>query len=152
MIPIMRLLLLALVASGLYGQTVSQDSVTEFMGRKVTITEAETDARGFPKGPATLCLEGPPHRQCFTEPGDFGVGPAATSVELNKGMFALLFSATSPGADGSVDRLALLHPGEGSDLEDLFRGGVPISNFGDYAFWVEPFGSEVPIFVTADYV
>src|SRR4051812_48505922 len=37
-----------------------------FMGRKVIITEPEIEDGMFPKGPATVCLEGPPQRQCFS--------------------------------------------------------------------------------------
>ena len=125
----------------------------EFMGRKVTLTEAETDEDGlFPKGPASLCVEGPPERQCYTAPKDFGRMPTAAGVMLAKDIPALLFSAASGGVSGFNIHFALLRPRSGKELDDLFQGGITVSNQNQYAFWTESAISDTPIFVTADYV
>jgi hypothetical protein len=122
------------------------------MGRRVTITEPETDADGFfPKGPASICIEGPPQQQCYTAPGDFGRVPTAEVVQVSTGLTALLFSATSGGVSGFAIQFALLQPGTGKQLENLFLGNVEVSNQSQHAFWSEPEISDSKIFVTADY-
>ena len=127
--------------------------VLKFMGREVAITEPERDADGFfPKGPASVCLEGPPRRQCYTAPKDFGNDPAATVVQVEKDMATLLFSAASAGVSGWTIYFALLRPGTGKELEDLFPSDITVSNQSQHTFWNDPAVSDAQIFVTADYV
>ncbi len=122
------------------------------MGREVTVVEPEREPDGFfPKGPASVCLEGPPQRQCYSAPQEFGNNPAIVLVELKKDMPALLFSAASAGVSGWGIHFALLRPGTGKDLRDLFPSGILVSNQSESAFWNEPALFDSQIFVTADY-
>jgi hypothetical protein len=78
------------------------------MGREVTIIAPELEEDGFfPKGPASVCVEGP-QRQCYTAPKDFGNSPAVTVVQVEKDMPALLFSAATGGVSGFQIHFALL--------------------------------------------
>lgn len=135
----------------LVAQSSSPRTLAQFNGRQVTITEAEIDTDGFPKGPASVCIEGPPQKQCYTAPKSFGRDPKVTLVQL-KAFPALLFSAASGGVSGFTIHLALLRPGAGKDLENLFFGNVSLSNVGQFAFWANPSVSDAPFFVTADYI
>ncbi len=93
------------------------------MGREVTIIDPGTEDDGFfPKGPATLCVEGPPQRQCYTTPKEFGGSPEVALIQVEKDVPALLFSAESGGVSGFGIYFALLHPGPRKELEDLFSG------------------------------
>src|SRR5437870_4291438 len=85
----------------------------KFMGREVTIIVPEKlDADGFfPNGPASVCVDGPPQRQCYTAPKEFGNSPTVAVVQVEKDMSALLFSAASGGVSGWQIHLALLRPG-----------------------------------------
>lgn len=122
------------------------------MGREVVLTVPELSEDGFdPKGPASVCLTGTP-RQCYTAPKNFGRDPALKIVEIEKGVPALLFSAASGGVSGFSVHFALLQPGAGSELHDLFLGTVSVSNQSEHAFWTVPTISDAKIFVTADYV
>jgi|SRR5579872_3274869 len=122
------------------------------MGREVTITVPELDADGFyPKGPASVCIEGPPQRQCYTAPKDYGRDANVALVQVEKNMPALLFSAASGGVSGFSIHFALLHPGPGKNLENLFFSDLSVSNQSEHAFWTEPAISEAPIFLTAEY-
>jgi len=124
----------------------------KFMGREVTITVPELDADGFyPKGPASVCIEGPPQRQCYTAPKDYGRDANVALVQVEKNMPALLFSAASGGVSGFSIHFALLHPGPGKNLENLFFSDLSVSNQSEHAFWTEPAISEAPIFLTAEY-
>jgi len=125
-------------------------SPPKFMGRQVSIIEPERTEDGFPKGPAAVCLEGPPQRQCYTAPKDFGNNPTVTAVQLRKELPALFFSAATGGVSGSEIHFALLRPGTGKDLEDLFVV-ASVSNQNQHAFWNEPAISDKPIFLVADY-
>jgi hypothetical protein len=71
---------------------------------------------------------------------------------LDKSTSALLFSAASGGISGWQVHFALLRPGTGKDLEDLFFSDISISNQSQYAFWKEPSISASQVFVTAEYV
>jgi hypothetical protein len=134
-------------------QSAARDGDTlKFMGREVTITEPERDTDGFfPKGPASVCLEGPPQRRCYTAPSDFGNEPSVAVVQLED-MPALLFSAAGGGVSGWAIYFALLRPGTGKNLQNLFLSGISISNQSQHAFWTDTAVSAAPIFVTADYV
>lgn len=124
-----------------------------FLGRTVTITEPALEADGFfPKGPASLCLEGPPRRQCYKADEEFGRFPRAEIVEITKGTSALLFSAASGGVSGWRVHFALLRPGPDESLEDLFLSDATVSNQSEHKFLRQPGISNAPIFVTADYV
>ena len=114
----MRLLvsvvLLFLGSNNAGAQSAPRQGLPKFLGREVTITEPELDADGFfPKGPASICIEGPPQRLCYTAPQDFGRDPDVTLVQIEKTMPALLFSAASGGVSGFGVHFALLRPGAG---------------------------------------
>jgi hypothetical protein len=145
--------LLFLVAFGANAQSASRKQpLPKFMGREVTITDPGTDEDGFfPKGPATVCVEGPPQRQCYTMPEDFGKSPEATLVQVEKGLPALLFSAESGGVSGFTIHFALLHPGTGKELEDLLPD-ISISNQSEHEFWNLPALSDAPVFAIGDCV
>jgi hypothetical protein len=122
------------------------------MGREVTIITPELDADGFfPKGPASICVEGPPQRLCYTQPENYGRSPEVAMIQVEKDMPALFFSAASGGVSGWGIHFSLLHPGMGKDLEDLFRD-VSVSNQSEHAFWNDSAISDAPIFLTADFV
>jgi hypothetical protein len=140
------LTLLFILAEGMGAQ-----NLPTFMGRKIEITEPQRDADGmFPKGPAAICIVGPPQRQCYTAPDDFGNSPKVTLVQLKKGMLAIFFEAASGGTSGWRVHFALLRPNAGKDLEDLFSSDIEISNQSHHAFWSDPAISNALIFVTAD--
>ena len=133
-------------------QSARAKALPKFMGREVTVVTPELDEDGFfPKGPASVCVEGL-QRQCYTAPKSFGRAPTVTVVQLSKDMPALLFSAASVGGSGFAVHFALLRPGMGKDLEDLFLSGVEVSNESQHAFLIESTISAAPIFVTADFV
>ena len=52
-------------------------NLSKFMGRQITIIHPEMqdnlpgDGPPFLKGPASVCIEGPPSRQCYTAPTGF---------------------------------------------------------------------------------
>lgn len=124
----------------------------KFMGREVTMTVPELDPDGFfPKGPASVCIEGPPQRQCYTAPKDFGKDPNVALVQVEKNMPALLFSAESGGVSGWQIHFSLLRPGPGKDLEDLFLSDITVSNQSQHAFWNDATISGGPTFLVAEY-
>jgi hypothetical protein len=151
--PIILAALLFLRANAT-AQSVRRDGdLSKFMGRELTITEPERDPDGyFPKGPASVCLEGLPQRQCYTAPEAFGNSPTVTVVQIEKDMPALLFSAASGGVSGWTIHFALLRPGTGENLQDLFMSDISVSNQSQHAFWSDSAISDAQIFVTADYV
>jgi hypothetical protein len=126
----------------------------KFMGREVTIMEPEkADADGFfPKGPASVCIEGPPQGQCYTAPDGIGNNPKVDLVQIEKDLPALLFSAGSGGVSGWTVHFALLRPGTGKNLENLFLSDPSVSNQSQHAFWNDSTISDAPIFLTADFV
>jgi hypothetical protein len=128
-------------------------SLPRFMGREITVTEPAHDATGFfPKGPASVCVHGPPQRQCYTAPKDFGNSPTVAVVQLKKGVPALLFSAASGGVAGWGVHFAILRPGTGNDLEELLLSDASVSNQYQYAFWNDFTISDAQVFLTADFV
>lgn len=131
--------------------TSYSQAVPKFMGRKVTVIDPGTDASGFePKGPASICIEGPPVRQCYTAPKGFGREPKLTVVRVEKDMQALLFSAGSHGVSGWSVHLALLQPGKGANLENLFAwDDISVSNQNQHTLWDVPAIASSAIFVTA---
>jgi hypothetical protein len=125
-------------------------SLPKFMGRVVTVIEPEREYDFFPKGPASVCIEGPPQKQCYTAPKDFARDPTVAPIQLDKDTPALLFSASSGGVSTFGIHFALLRPGIGKDLQDLFFSDVSVSNQSQFAFWSEPSISPAQIFLTAD--
>ena len=83
-----------------------------------------------------MCIEGPPQRQCYTAPEDFGRDAEATVVQLEKGAPAVFLSAASGGVSGFQFQLALLRPGQGTILEDLFMSGTSVSNYARGPVWL----------------
>src|SRR5690348_16685876 len=121
--------------------------VPNFLGRKVTITEPATDEDGlFPKGPASVCLEPPPRRQCYTAPEDFGRKPQVEVIRNGDEQPTLFFSAGSGGVSGFLIHFALLQPGTGGVLDDVFPE-ISVSNQSEHAFWNLPQISDAPVFV-----
>jgi hypothetical protein len=129
----------------------SAQTLPKFMGREVTIIKPELEDGLFPKGPATVCIEGPPRRQCYTAPKDFGRDPEIHVMQLDKDTSALFFSAASGGVSGWQVHFALLRPGTEKELWDSFPD-ITVSNQSQHAFWNEPSISAAPIFVIAEYV
>jgi hypothetical protein len=152
----MKLIIVAfslVLGSTTNAQTIRHGDLPKFMGRQVTVVEPETDADSFfPKGPASICIEGPPQQQCYTAPDDFGRSPTVELLQVKKGMSALLFSAASGGVSGFEIHFALLQHGTGNTLEDLFLSGISVSSQGQHAFWSDSTISDAQIFVTAEYV
>jgi len=144
--------LLLLASKNADAQSTTAKPLPKFMGRAVTITEPELEDEFFPKGPASICVEGPPQRQCYTAPRDFGRGPTVTVVQVEKDLPALFFSAASGGVSGFGIHFALLRPGIGKDMENLFSSDTSVSNQNEHAFWFDSAISDAAIFLTADYV
>lgn len=143
-------LLVVLCSKDIGAQRVHQD-LPKFMGREVTVVEPKLDADGFfPMGPASVCVEFVPQRQCYTAPKDFGRNPQVAVVQLEKGVPALFFQAAGGGVSGFPIHFALLRPGERKDLEDSLD--VSVSNQSQHAFWDDPAISQAAIFSTADFV
>jgi hypothetical protein len=146
--PLRQLALLPFFVSNVLAQ-----SPPKFMGRTITITTPgyEDAEHMFPKGPATICLEGSP-QQCYTAPKDFGRAPDTTVVQLDKTTSAIFFSAAAGGVSGFPIHFALLRPGTGKDLEDLFGSQMSLSERGQHSWWSELSISPAKMFVTADYI
>ena len=125
----------------------------KFMGRDVTIHVPAPLDEYFPKGPASICIEAPPSRQCYTMPKEFGNRPRVELVEVTKGVPALLFSAATGGVSGWGIRCALLRLGKTEKLEDDFAlASMEFRNASQHALWNEPSISDALIFVVADFV
>jgi hypothetical protein len=153
--PTVRCFFVALMfAAGLVAQSgVGPPPPKSFMGRPITVVVPKLDADGFyPLGPASICVEGPPLRQCYTAPEDFGRAPKVEIVQIDTATSALLFSAESGGVSGFMVHYALLLPGTGPELEDLFFQNLSVSEQSQSRFIGAPAISKAPIFVTADYI
>ncbi len=153
--PTVRCFFVALMlAAGLVAQSgVGPPPPKFFVGRPITVTEPKLEADGFfPLGPASICVEGAPLRQCYTAPEDFGRFPKVELVQLDKETPALLFSAASGGVSGWEIHYALLRPSSGKELENLFPYSLSVSNQSQNRFLDAPGISASPIFVTAEYV
>ena len=120
------------------------------MGRNVASIEPARDENRFSRAPASVCVEGPPQRQCYRAPEAFGNSPAASVVQLRKDMPALLFSADSNGVSGWQIHLALLRPDQRSRLDDLLD--ITISNQAQHSFFKDESLPGWLILVTAEYV
>jgi hypothetical protein len=141
-----------LVCASAVAQPRASGTPPRFDGKAVTITEPETDLDGlYPKGPASVCLEAQ-QRQCYTAPEGFGRFPDVKVVQLKKDLPALLFSAASGGVSGFRIHFALLRPGDGKDLQNLFIPDVTVSSQSQSDFWNDPTSSDAQFFVTADNV
>jgi hypothetical protein len=51
--------------------------VPKLMGHAVTIAEPKRDAYGEREGPASVCVEFVPQRQCYMAPKEFGNYPSS---------------------------------------------------------------------------
>ena len=106
-----NLILIAILLFFAPEQTTAQ-ALPKFMGRTMTIIRPEHDGgqQGipFPKGPATVCLEGPPRRQCYTSSKEFGNDAQVSVIHLRKDVDAILFSAATGGISGFGIHFALL--------------------------------------------
>lgn len=57
-----------------------------FEGRPIEVSTPASDDMGFhPLGRTTLCVEGPPRRQCYASPEGYGFRPEVKLIELSKG-------------------------------------------------------------------
>src|SRR5579871_4390192 len=91
--------LILLIASTLAVAQTPQ-SPQRFLGRRVTITKPKLIDDRYPEGPATICLDGPPQRQCYTSPEDFGANPTVMQVQIDKNTPALFFQVATGGVSG----------------------------------------------------
>jgi hypothetical protein len=136
---------------GLVAQPTPGKVLPKFMGHDITLVMPDHDTDGFPKGPASVCVEDAKNtRQCYRAPQEFGSDPKIAVVQVDKATSALLFSAESVGGSGFTIHFALLLPGTGRELENIL--GVSASNQSQYTFWSDPAISDAKIFLTADYV
>jgi hypothetical protein len=124
--------------------------IPKLMGRKITIIEPGRQD-GLPKGPASVCVEGPPQRQCYIAPKGFANSPTVAIINLDKSSSAVFFSAATGGVSGWQVHFALLVPGTGKDLQDLLPD-VAVSNQNQHEFLTDLAISDAPIFITADYI
>lgn len=147
--------LLLLESKELGAQPASPKVLPKFMGHVVTIVEPELDADGFPKGSdprATVCIEFAPQRQCYTSPQYYANNPMVSVVQVRKDISALFLSVESYGVSGWQIRFALLLPGSGKELQNIFLSDTTVPNQSQYAFWTDPTISDAQIFVTAGFV
>lgn len=119
------------------------------------------DEDNFPVSGARLCTtEGKSH--CFTLAHSgaksdedswsyFGLRAKSQRLKLDGGGSIVLFNANCGGGSGSADRYVLLR----SELDGHFKNLLPeiiVSNQADVATWDIPTASQLPVFVTADYL
>lgn len=143
----------ALLLVTITAQPAVETLPARFEGRTVTITIPEQLPNGFEtKGTASVCIEGPPVRQCFTPRDNNRVLPAVEIVSLKPGLPALLFSAAYIGASMYGGQFALLRPGPGNDLINLLSAAAYAADQSQHAFWSDRSISDTLIFVNANYV
>ncbi len=146
------IVILTLAAGLVSGQKVHRD-LPKFLGAEVTVTEPPTDKDGFfPEGTARVCVDLKPQKQCYTPPKQYGLRPAVSLVQVDNDTPAILFKVASGGVSGWMVHFALLRPGSGTTLDNLFLSDPSVSNQSQQAFWSEPSISRSQIFVTAEYV
>lgn len=139
-----RIALLALLTLLLGAQPALQ-----FHGGNVVLKEEKADNPG---PPASVCVEWPEERQCYTSPQGYGRAPQAAVVQISSDLDALLFSAATSGATDYGIHFALLTKGAGRELQDLFFSTIEASNQSWHELWSRPALSSSRIFVLADYV
>src|SRR5579871_1171616 len=130
----------------------AKKTLPKFEGREITLIPAEVDENGFAKGPASVCLEAPPRRQCYRAPEDYGVDLEVSVIQITKGKPAVFFSANARGLGGFSTHFALLRPGFGNELSDLLGADTSVSDQSWYTWWNMSAISDAPIFVTADFI
>lgn len=141
-----------LILAALLLAAAAAQAPPKYLGHTITITASEMEDEFFPKGPASICVDLQPKRQCYTAPRAFGRDPAVEIVQVDRDTTAMLFSAQAGGVSGWSIHFALLQPGDGEKLENLFRPQIEVSNQSEHAIWdVLPI-SRAKIFVTADYI
>jgi hypothetical protein len=123
----------------------------KFQGENVVLTEAKPDNSGV-QDPASICVEWPEQRQCYTTPQGYGRAPDASTVQVSKELDALFFSAATNGTTDYGIHFALLTKGGGRELQDLFFSPIEASNQSQHALWDVPSISESKVFIIADYV
>jgi hypothetical protein len=123
----------------------------KFQGENVVLTEAKPDDSGV-QAPASICVEWPEQRQCYTTPQGYSRSPGASTVQVSQEVEAILFSAATSGTSDYGIHFALLTKGGGRELQDLFFGPIEASDQSQHALWNEPSISGSKIFVIADYV
>jgi hypothetical protein len=152
----MRAFLTLLLLSACQAQTQTPDKPVIFMKRAVTLSGAEFDLDGdsplSDEKPASVCLEGPPQRQCYTAPAEYKYEPAVEIIQLGGGERGLLFTALTCVGSGYNVHFALLQPGKGERLENLLPYAHSASNQAQYTFSYQPALSEEPIFLMAEFV
>ena len=145
------IVILTLAAGLVSGQKVRRD-LPKFLGAEVTVTEPPTDEDGFfPEGTATVCVDLKPQKQCYTPPEQYGRLPEVSIAQVDKAPPALFFKVANGGVSGYAIHFALLRPGSGDTLDELFMSDRSVSNQSEHAFWYEPSIGESPIFVTANF-
>jgi hypothetical protein len=151
--PLIIPALLLLIDSIVHAQTVRRTTdLPTFMDRAVTVTEPIPDADGYyAKGSASICLEGPPQRQCYSAPDLYGHVAKVQLVEVQKGLSVLLFEAESVGTSGYGIHVAFLRPGHGKDLDNLLLSDITLSNQSQFSFWNDASVSPAKAFVTAEF-
>src|ERR1700676_3297302 len=132
-IVIIAALSLFLGSKDLGAQPAPGKEIPKFMGHAVTISEPKRDAYGEPEGPASVCVEFVPQRQCYTAPKEFGNYPTVTVVQVRKDLPALFFSAQNYGVGDWQIHFALLLPGPGKNLQDVFVSVTSVSNQSQHA-------------------
>jgi hypothetical protein len=123
----------------------------KFQGENVVLTEVKADNSGV-QAPASICVEWPEQRQCYTTPQGYGRAPSASKVQVSKELEAMLFSVATSGTNDYGIHFALLTKGGGRELQDLFFGTIEASNQSQHELWNEPSISDSKVFVIADYV
>ncbi len=151
-----RFLLIALAASGAYGQTPAEQVVMEFQGHQVTLMKPALDDNGFAEDSAQVCFDAASKAKCYAPPAKslpIGQFPELMLMDLGLGRSALLFSVSANyGGSGSSFHIALLRPGSGPDVENLLPSDLLLSEISEHDFWTDPSISDAPIFATADFV
>ncbi|OYW13116.1 MAG: hypothetical protein B7X34_00855, partial [Acidobacteriia bacterium 12-62-4] len=143
---------LAVLAAGQPTPAVTRTMGT-FEGRPIVVTAPSASPTGDAVyADTTLCLEGPPRRQCFSQQYVTGFRTQIQVVELGKGQRAILFAVSEAAMTQSIDHLAILRPDAGAQLKNLLDADVSVTMFGQYELWSEPRLSPAPILVTADYI
>jgi len=124
----------------------------KYLGHIVKVRIPEQEGDGSPKGSASVCLELESNSQCYKAPKDFANNPSVTIVQLTADETAILFSAESGGIGVShwSIHFALLRPGNGKNLDNLFPAQLFVSNQSQHAIWDEKTLSSSKIFVLAD--
>ena len=138
-----------------YGQAPTETQSGTYMGRAVKLYAPKLDqydsAPGEPN--ASICVDGPPQRQCYDAPKGFYRYPSVSKVQISKDVLAMFFSASTYGVSGfAIHHALLVRSKMGDALDNLFASETDTSPQSEDGFWNVPVVSDFKIFVTADYV